>query len=108
MQGNTKTHVLGIFNNSIKAFGGIRLEKEVELDHQKDCLLGLRFTLRIKEILRITTSGDFPGGPVLKTLPSNMGFPYGSTGKESTCSAGDLGLIPGLGRFPGGGNSYPL
>ena len=29
-----------------------------------------------------------------------MGFSDGSAGKESTCSAGDLGLIPGLGRFP--------
>ena len=28
------------------------------------------------------------------------GFPGGSAGKESACSAGDLGLIPGLGRFP--------
>ena len=28
------------------------------------------------------------------------GFPCGSAGKESTCSAGDPGLIPGLGRFP--------
>ena len=29
-----------------------------------------------------------------------MGFPDGSDGKESTCKAGDLGSIPGLGRFP--------
>ena len=64
--------------------------------------------MRIKEILRIVTSGDFPGGPVVKTLPSNVGFPCGSTGKESSCSVGDLGLIPGLGRFPGEGNSYPF
>ena len=28
----------------------------------------------------------------------------GSDGKKSTCNAGDLGLIPGLGRFPGEGN----
>ena len=28
---------------------------------------------------------------------------FGSDGKESSCSAGDLGLIPGLGRSPGGG-----
>ena len=27
-------------------------------------------------------------------------FPSGSDGKESACSAGDLGLIPGLGRSP--------
>ena len=37
-----------------------------------------------------------------------MGFPCGSAGKESTCNAGDLGLIPGLGRFPGEGKGYPL
>ena len=37
-----------------------------------------------------------------------MGFPGGSDGKESTCNVGDLGLIPGLGRSPGEGNSYPL
>ena len=37
-----------------------------------------------------------------------MGFPCGSAGKESTRNAGDLGLIPGLGRFPGEGNGYPL
>ena len=37
-----------------------------------------------------------------------MGFPGGSTGKESTCNVGDLGLIPGLGRFPGEGKGYPI
>ncbi|CAN0429404.1 unnamed protein product [Rangifer tarandus platyrhynchus] len=34
--------------------------------------------------------------------------PCGSAGKESACSAGDLGLIPGLGRSPGEGKGYPL
>ena len=33
-----------------------------------------------------------------------LGFPGGSDGKESTCNAGDLGSIPGLGRSPGGGH----
>ena len=37
-----------------------------------------------------------------------MDFPCSSVGKESACSAGDLGLIPGLGRSPGEGNSNPL
>ena len=37
-----------------------------------------------------------------------MGFPCGSAGKESTCSVGDLGLIPGLGRSPGEGKVYSL
>ena len=36
------------------------------------------------------------------------GFPCGSAGKESTCSAGDLGSIPGLRRSPGEGKGYPL
>ena len=37
-----------------------------------------------------------------------LGFPCGSAGKESASNAGDLGLIPGLGRFPGEGKGYPL
>ena len=37
-----------------------------------------------------------------------MGFPCGSVGKESACNAGDLGLIPGLGRSPGEGKGYSL
>ena len=36
------------------------------------------------------------------------GFPHSSVGKESACNAGDLGLIPGLGRSPGEGNGNPL
>ena len=38
----------------------------------------------------------------------SMGFPGGSDGKEYTCNAGDLGLIPGLGRSPGEGNGNPF
>ena len=37
-----------------------------------------------------------------------MAFPCGSAGKESACNVGDMGLIPGLGRSPGKGNSYPF
>ena len=36
------------------------------------------------------------------------GFPCGSADKESACSAGDLGSIPGLGRYRGEGKVYPL
>ena len=35
-----------------------------------------------------------------------MGFPGSSAGKESTCNAGDPILIPGLGRFPGEGDTH--
>ena len=37
-----------------------------------------------------------------------MGFPYSSVDKESACNAGDLGLIPGSGKFTGKGIGYPL
>ena len=45
-----------------------------------------------------------------KPLPlvASWGFPGGSAGKESACKAEDPGSIPGLGRFPGEGNGYPL
>ena len=37
--------------------------------------------------------GDFPGGSVVKNLPANTG---------------DMSLIPGWGRSPGGGHGNPL
>ena len=40
--------------------------------------------------------------------PVFLGLPCGSAGKESTYTAGDLGLIPGLGRSPGEGKGYPF
>ena len=40
--------------------------------------------------------GGLPGDPVVKNLPANAR------------DAGDLGLIPGSGRSPGGGNGNPL
>ena len=40
--------------------------------------------------------------------PVFLDFPCDSTGKESTCNAGNLGAIPGLGRSPGEGKGYPL
>ena len=45
---------------------------------------------------------NFPQFVVIHTVPC------GSAGKESACNAGDLGSVPGLGRSPGEGKSYPL
>ena len=39
------------------------------------------------------------------TCPS---FPGDSEGKESACNEGNLGLVPGLGRSPGGWHGNPL
>ena len=45
----------------------------------------------------------------LRVVPGPLlGFPDGSDGKESTCNAGDQGLIPGSGRSPREGNGNPL
>ena len=40
-------------------------------------------------------------------IPVFMGFPGGSDSQESTCSAGELGSLPGFGRFPGEGHDNP-
>ena len=53
------------------------------------------------------TSVQFLGRNRLPT-PVFLGFPCGSAGRESSCNAGNLGLIPGLGRSPGEGKGYPL
>ena len=36
------------------------------------------------------------------------GFPGGSDGEETACNAGNLGSIPGSGRYPGEGHGNPL
>ena len=40
--------------------------------------------------------------------PVFLDFPWGSTGKESACNVGDLGLIPGLGRSSRDRKGYPV
>ena len=48
---------------------------------------------------------------IYKKLYSVYGLPRWLSGKDSTCNAGatgDAGLIPGLGRSPGGGHGNPL
>ena len=42
------------------------------------------------------------------STPVFLGFPGSSDSKESACNEGDLGLIPVLGRSPGGGHGSPL
>ena len=50
-------------------------------------------------------SGPKGVGGSRRDLPKRQS---GSGGKESACNAGDLGLISGLRRSPGGGNGNPL
>ena len=53
----------------------------------------------------VMNEGENANRRVLKLC---FGLPGGSDGKESACNAGDLASIPGLGRSPGEGNSYPF
>ena len=46
-----------------------------------------------------------PPGEGIGTHSGILGFPGGSDSKESVCNVGDLGLILGLGRSPGGGQA---
>ena len=56
---------------------------------------------------KVVRGGQPP--PSTKILPSGMrSFPSVSDDKESACNAGDLGLIPRLGRSPGERKGYPL
>ena len=52
--------------------------------------------------------GKFPWRRNRLPTPVPLGFPGGSDSKESACYVGDLGLIPELGRSPGGGHGNPL
>ena len=49
-----------------------------------------------------------PDLQVCSFLWCKLGFPDGSDGKEAAGNTGDVGLIPGSGRYPGEGNGYPL
>ena len=62
--------------------------------------------MKIITLLTITNILDFT---LMKfTMLFIKCFPGGSDGKESACNVGDLGSIPGSGRFPGEGNGNPL
>ena len=60
-------------------------------------------TLKVRKTENKKTSFIFS-----KAFYSTWGFIGGSDSKASAYNAGDLGLIPGLGRSPGEGNGNPL
>ena len=68
--------------------------------------LGTRKVL-FSHSLGFLCKAQFPDGePLRLPTPIFLGFPGGSTGEESACSAGDLDSIPGLGRSPGGRRAW--
>ena len=64
------------------------------------------WTLALQATLSMEYSRQKYWSPALQA--ESLGFPGGSDSKEFTCNTGDLGSIPGLGRFPGELNGYPL
>ena len=57
---------------------------------------------------QLVSLGSSPSKLINNVSDMSLGFPGSSAGKESACNAGDTSSIPGLGRSPGEGNSYPL
>ena len=84
--------------------------------HLRSFLASVQFSSVARLCLTLCNPMDCnrPRFPVHHQLPEpseihvHQGFPRDSDGKESACNARDLGLIPGLGRSPGGGHGNPL
>ena len=79
------------------------------LENSTDCIVnGVAKSWDTTEPLSLSLSGGTERKGEEHRVGIRAGFPGGSAGKESTCNAGDLGLITGLRRSPGEGKSYPL
>ena len=71
--------------------------------------LSFFFFIEVQLIYKIVlVSGVRQSDSDICTYTHIWGLFGSSAGKESACKAGDLGLIPGLGRSPGGGHGNPL
>ena len=94
--------------------------KQVEVEVKRTFFLTLMSQKRKPKPIRYL---DSPRSPLIFPSSGGVGlrpplfckntqglfiFPGGSVSKESACSAGDLGSIPGLGRSPGRGHGSPL
>ena len=67
-------------------------------------LIVKRWTVCLYQYFKILTEASVNS----MQINNKLGFPCDSAGKESACNAGDLGLIPGLGRSPKEGKGYLL
>ena len=59
-------------------------------------------------IYRLELSTNVSVLGISSILIFSLELPWWLSDKESTCNAGDAGVVPGLGRFPRGGNGNPL
>ena len=77
----------------------------------KEYLLNLLLSLRLKDSFCYffdKKSEASINEKIMSFIVIDRDFPGVSAGKESSCSVGDLGLILGLGRSPGGGHGNSL
>ena len=88
--------------HTVKDFGVVN-KAEIDVFLKLSCFV-LFFFLIIQWMLAIWSLVPLPS--LIKNL--KKGFLCASAGKKSICNVGDLDSIPGLGRSPGEGNSYPL
>ena len=83
------------FSTGWVLFGKIVIREVVRADHHSG---------RGMKTFRVWVRGN----DLMVKVMKKMGLPWWLSSKEFTCSAGDQGPIPGLGRSPGEGKSYPL
>ena len=86
----------------------ITVDRDCSHEMKRRLLLGRKARTNLDNTLKSRTSFCQQRYRYAKLWFFLLGVPGGSAGKESTCNAGDLGLVPGLGRSPGEGNGYPL
>ena len=85
---------------------GSRNEKSKDLGERHGLPLQLTCTHFPKQMPRFSCVSKTSKCTV--RINVQLGLPSGSVGKESACSAGDLGSILGSGKSPGEGNDNPL
>ena len=86
-------------------FSGIILENIGQRNHLVDRVANCEGGLSLLKYLKTTSCVC---GSVSSKFQGEGGFPGVSNGKESACSAGGLGSVPGSRRSLGEGNGNPL
>ena len=85
----------------------MQCESASQAQMQEKCEFVSKFNISASKFQLLRVAAKFTLVVILGSFKL-FGFLGGSTGKESTCNAGELGSIPGLGRSPGEGKGYTL
>ena len=101
---STTSIFTSFLKHAVSPFLKIRLKKTHFIPHTR-CIFILHLPLLAKLVTKVYTGVS---DSILGCSFTSKGFPGDSEGKESARNAGDPGLIPGSGRYPGEGNANPL